>query len=257
MSFDPVHIAENRNFWNDHAPQWVERGHRAWVAEPRWGTWSVPESELGLLPDDLTGQRSIELGCGTGYVSAWLARRGAAATAVDLSEEQLSTAAGLSAEHGLPVQLVHANAEATPFRDEQFDFGISEYGAAIWCDPHVWIPEARRLLRPGGRLVIFGNHPLAMVCAAPDGSDIDDRLHRPYFRLHSIDWREAEEDPGGIEFNLPISEWMTLFTEVGFTVERYIEVRAPAGDEDTKFFVPRSWARQWPAEQAWILSLPT
>jgi hypothetical protein len=31
------------------------------------------------------------------------------------------------------------------------DLAVSEYGASIWCDPHRWIPEAHRLLRPGGR----------------------------------------------------------------------------------------------------------
>jgi 16S rRNA G1207 methylase RsmC len=41
-----------------------------------WGNWSLPEEELRLLPDDMTGMDAIELGCGTGYVSAWMARRG-------------------------------------------------------------------------------------------------------------------------------------------------------------------------------------
>jgi len=34
---------------------------------------------------------------------------------------------------------------------------ISEYGASIWCDPYRWIPEASRLLRPGGDLVFLVN----------------------------------------------------------------------------------------------------
>ena len=37
----------------------------------------MPEAQLGILPPSLAGTDSLELGCGTGYVSAWLARRGA------------------------------------------------------------------------------------------------------------------------------------------------------------------------------------
>src|SRR6476619_4619039 len=110
------------------------------------------ERELRLLPDDLAGRDTIELGCGTAYVSAWLARRGARPVGIDNSEAQLATAASLQAEHGLSFPLHHGNAEATPFEDASFDIAISEYGASIWCDPYAWIPEAARLLRPGGEL---------------------------------------------------------------------------------------------------------
>jgi hypothetical protein len=41
-----------------------------------WGIFGVPESDLRALPDDLAGRDVIELGCGTAYVSAGLARRG-------------------------------------------------------------------------------------------------------------------------------------------------------------------------------------
>ena len=63
----------------------------------------------------------------------------------------------LQAEFGIEFPLHLGNAEATPFPDASFDFAISEYGAAIWCDPYKWIPEAARLLRPGGRLHFLGN----------------------------------------------------------------------------------------------------
>ena len=48
---------------------------RSWAqSEPSWGIWGVPESEARILPD-VAGLDTIELGCGTAYVSAWLARR--------------------------------------------------------------------------------------------------------------------------------------------------------------------------------------
>ncbi|HET8955133.1 MAG TPA: hypothetical protein VFN18_05695 [Solirubrobacterales bacterium] len=78
MSDLPEHVARNRAFWNEAAAEWVQPGRGDWAAkEPRWGIFRVPEAELGLLPKDLEGKEAIELGCGTGYVSSWLARRGA------------------------------------------------------------------------------------------------------------------------------------------------------------------------------------
>ena len=51
--------------------------------------------------DDVAGKDTIELGCGTAYVSAWLARRGARPVGIDNSAKQLETARRLQEEHGL------------------------------------------------------------------------------------------------------------------------------------------------------------
>ena len=160
--------------------------------------------------------RAIELGCGTAYVSSWLARRGAEIFGVDNSAMQLATAERLSRAHKIPLTLHHGNAETVPYPDAYFDFAISEYGAAIWCDPLVWIPEAHRLLKPGGELVFLGSTPLSVICTPPNGAARESRLHRSYFDLRRLDWRDDETDPGGIEFNLPISAWLKLFRETGF-----------------------------------------
>ena len=105
----------------------------------------------------LVGRDVLELGCGTAYLSSWLARRGASVFGIDLSEEQLKTARTLQNEHHLDFPLVQGNAELTPFRDASFDLVISEYGACIWCDHYLWVPEVSRLLRSGGRVVFLGN----------------------------------------------------------------------------------------------------
>ncbi len=250
----PLHAAENRRYWNSMADEWVAAGERAWDSEPSWGMWGIPEAELRLLPDDMTGVRAVELGCGTGYVSAWMRRRGATVTAFDISERQLATARRLADRHGLSIEFVHGTAEAVPLADGSFDFAISEYGAAIWCDPFAWIPEAARLLRPGGRLVFLGNHPLTLITTPADGSAVGTDLTRPYFGLHRADWRAMEIDPGGIEFNLTISGWLDLFRHEGLQVDRYFELQAPAGDlADRPFNASRGWARDFPSEQVWAL----
>ena len=169
----PEHVRRNREQWDQWAELYVENGERNWQVRPgeeTWGIWSIPESDVGFLPDGLDGMDTIELGCGTAYVSAWLARRGARPVGIDNSEQQLATARRLQAEHDLEFPLIHGNAESVPYPDESFDFAISEYGAAMWADPYRWIPEASRLLRPGGRLRFLGNSTIYMLFAA----DLDD-----------------------------------------------------------------------------------
>jgi SAM-dependent methyltransferase len=110
----PEHVARNRGFWNDYAPKWIESGREDWEAEePRWGVWRVPEFEVGLLPAELEGKDAIELGCGTGYVSSWLARRGARPVGIDNSEAQLETARRFQHEFEVEFALLHGSAEGT------------------------------------------------------------------------------------------------------------------------------------------------
>ncbi|HWF52412.1 MAG TPA: class I SAM-dependent methyltransferase [Solirubrobacteraceae bacterium] len=249
MPEPPDYVTRNRDAWDTWAPDWAERGRANWAQdEPSWGEWSVPESQLHLLPDDVEGLDVIELGCGTGYVSSWLARRGARPVGIDNSEAQLSTARALQREFGLEFPLIHGNAEEVPLPDGGFDLAISEYGASIWCDPYRWIPEAARLLRPGGQLIFLINGVLAML-TAPDEENAPstDRLLRPYFGMHRFEW----SDDDSVEFHLPHGEMIALLRRSGFAVEELLEIRPPDGSTTTYPYVTLEWSQRWPCEEAW------
>ncbi|MGD2060218.1 MAG: class I SAM-dependent methyltransferase [Acidimicrobiia bacterium] len=248
----PDYVAKSRENWDRWAPEWVEMGERAWTQEPDWGIWGIPESRLRLLPDDMTGMQAIELGCGTAYVSAWMARRGARCIGVDNSEKQLETARRLAGEHGIEMEFLHGNAEELPYPDASFDFAISEYGAAIWADPYLWVPEAARVLRSGGELVFLGNHPL-LVLTQPRDSDAPAgrELLYSYFGMHRVDWDDGEE--AGSDFHLPVSEWIRLFAETGFEIVAYHELQSPTPGPETRFYVSADWAYDYPSEQVWHL----
>ncbi len=244
------YVLRNRAHWDKWAHTWVEGGERHWAGEPTWGMWGIPQSEVPLLPDDMTGMDAVELGCGTGYVSAWMTRRGARVVGIDNSEQQLATARRLAAEHGLEIEWIHGNAEHVPYPDESFDFAISEYGVAIWADPHKWVPEAHRVLRPGGELALLGNSSLVAICVPLDVDEPAGRtLLRSYFDLHRYDWDDGEDV--GTEFNLPISGWFRLFKETGFEVLDFYELRAPEAGPEVRFFASADWAHDFPSEQAW------
>jgi len=249
MSELPDHVRRNRDNWDRSAPDWVAPGRENWSQdEPTWGVWQVPESQLRMLPEDLDGLDAIELGCGTAYVSSWLARRGARPVGIDNSQAQLDTARGFQEEFGIEFPLLHGNAEAVPCPDASFDFAISEYGASIWCDPYRWIPEAARLLRPGGRLVFLINAPLEMLCV-PDAEaePATDRLLRPYFGMYRVEWSDDES----VEFHLPHGELIALLRSGGFEIEELVEVRPPDGSTTRFPYVTLEWSQRWPCEEVW------
>ena len=249
MTEPPAHAARNRTHWDATAADWVAPGRRNWAAaEPSWGIWEIPEAELRLLPDDLAGKDTVELGCGTGYVSAWLARRGARPVGLDNSAAQLATARAFQREFGVDFPLVHGDAEHAPFPDATFDLALSEYGAAIWCDPYAWVPEAARLLRPGGRLVFLGNHTLLQLCAPEVLAPAGDRLLRDYFGLHRLEW----PDDDSVEFALPYGEWFRLLRDSGFEITDLHELSAPPGADRDFSFVTADWAGRWPSEHVFV-----
>jgi SAM-dependent methyltransferase len=247
----PEHARRNREAWDSYAEEFVASGERDWAAtEPGWGIFRVPESQLHLLPEEMNGMAAIELGCGTAYVSAWMARRGASVTGIDNSPRQLETARRLQDEHDLHFPLLLGNAEQVPLPDASFDFAISEYGASIWADPHRWVPEAARLLRPGGELVFLVNGTLQMLTIPEleeDGPPTD-RLLRPYFGMHRFEW----PDEAGVEFHLGYGDWIRLLRGSGFEVLDMIEVRPPDGSTTTYTnLATLEWAQQWPCEEVW------
>jgi SAM-dependent methyltransferase len=246
----PDHVRRNRAEWDRWAADYVANGERSWKLVPgeeKWGVWDIPESALRILPDDLDRLETIELGCGTGYVSAWLARRGARPVGIDNSEAQLATARRLQAAHGIDFPLIHGNAETVPLPDASFDLAISEYGASIWADPYRWVPEAARLLRPGGRLIFLVNGLLLQLCTPDAEEAASDRLLRPYFGIHRVEWADDQS----VNFYLGYGDWIRLLRTNGFNVEDLVELR-PAEDATTDFpYVTLEWARHWPSEEVW------
>jgi len=241
------HASSNRAYWTTQAAEYVDPARRHWAGDtPSWGIWEIPEAEVGVV-GDVDGLDVVELGCGTAYWSAWLARRGARPVGVDVTPAQLETARELQAEHGLEFPLLEASAEAVPLPDASFDLAFSEYGASLWCEPEAWIGEAARLLRPGGRLIFLTNSPLLMLCTPEDGSAAGERLVREQFGMRRFVWPDEE----GIEFHLPHGELIRVLGDAGFAVEALHELRAPEGATSRHEFVSAEWSRRWPCEEVW------
>ena len=243
------YVRQNVAHWTQANAEYTDAAAaEAWAKdEITWGVFGTTESELNVL-GDVSGLDIVELGCGTAYFSAWLAKRGARVVGVDPTPAQLETARRMQRETGIEFPLIEAPGEDVPLRDESFDIVHSEYGASIWADPFRWIPEAARLARPGGRLIFLRNSTIQLLCMRLEG--IGEQLVRPQRGLYRLEW----PDTGEVEFHLPHGEQLDLLHANGFELERLIELFAPEDAKTHSYYVhvTAEWAKQWPHEELWV-----
>jgi SAM-dependent methyltransferase len=249
LTTEPDYVAVNRAAWTKANAEYTDRkAHDAWSQEQiDWGTTRTLESDIRVLPD-VAGKDVVELGCGTAYFGAWLARRGARVVGVDVTPAQLETARRMEAEFKLGLELVEANAEATGLPGDSFDLAVSEYGASIWCDPEKWLAEAARLLRVGGDLVFLRNATLAILCMTDDDGP-SETLQRPQRGLYRLEWTEPEPE---VEFQPSHGDWIRLLRANGFEIERLVELYAADDAVDHEYYHSNAeWSKKWPSEEIW------
>lgn len=241
------HVERNRAYWNEISSKYQEE-HAAQLdkVEPTWGVWAIPERELNIL-GDVRGKEILEFGCGGAQWSIALARRGARMTGLDLSAEQLRHAREFVAAEGLSVTLVEGNAEATPFADASFDMVFCDHGAMTFANPRKTVPEAARILRPGGLFIFNMATPWLDVAVERATEKVTDRFVVDYFEMPP--WTD---EVGQTTFQLGYGDWIRLFRQSGLIIEDLVELR-PREDAKTTYedYAPLSWARRYPAEHIW------
>jgi len=219
----PEHVRRNRAQWDAWAAQYVANAEKNWaLAEPDWGIWNIPESEVGMLPDDLAGKDAIELGCGTAYVCAWMARRGARVVGVDFSPAALEKARTLARRCEVRVDFVEADATKLPVDlHNKFDLVYATIGVIVWIDDlRAWMRSAAAALRGGGKLMLVDIHPLTMMLASVDPLAFD----FPY----GFDGPRSYDEPGSYAgADLPVSSTQTV--EYGHSLGEIIMAALGAG----------------------------
>ncbi len=100
------------------------------------------------------GDRVLDVGCGAGTDLVRFARGGARAIGVDISPAAIALARANFAQHGLRASLIEADGEKLPLRDGSIDFVFAHGVVQYTVDPQALLDECRRVLRPGGGLVV-------------------------------------------------------------------------------------------------------
>lgn len=248
MSQNPISNREmheqNRRSWN--AATVAHNSHKGDQARFfREGGDTLCEEELELL-GELAGKRVLHMQCNAGQDTLSLARRGAIATGVDISDEAIAFARRLSEESGIAAAFERSDLydwlAAAAQRGEMFDIAFCSYGAICWLsDLKRWARGVAGVLRPGGRFVTVEFHPVAMM--------FEPSLERKwsYFRREPWHWPDGVADyvarsgaglaPGeyhaGVvdfqnphpvyEFQWTIADILTALLEAGLRIEIFRE----------------------------------
>ena len=166
------------------------------------------------LAGDVRRRRILEAGCGTGVQAAELVRRGAVVTGVDRSRGLL----GVARERvGADVALCRADlARPLPFADGAFELVLSSLVMHYLADWEPTLREFRRVLVPGGRVVLSTHHPFNDMRVS--GSD-------DYLGTYSFteDWQVDGGTMSMRFWHRPLRAMLAAFTSSGFSVDEIVE----------------------------------
>jgi SAM-dependent methyltransferase len=166
------------------------------------------------LAGDVHDRRILEAGCGSGPLMAALRDRGAIVTGFDLSAAMIELA---RRRLGEDADLTVADlAKPLPYADAAFDDVVASlilHYLQDWTEP---LAELRRVLKPGGRLILSVNHPILYTALNPDG---------PYFDIteFSYDAEHAGHTVTYTNWHRPLQAMTDAFTAAGFRIAAITE----------------------------------
>lgn len=209
---------ETRDFWDRVAQDWRtqvgDQGDRNRILNSDPVLWEF----LG----DIAGQRVLDAGCGTGYLSRQLASRGAIVTGVDFSERMIAIAQHDS--QGIDFR-VDSCSELATCEDGSFDGLVSNYVLMDLPDLDGATRAFARVLKPGGVAVLVFSHPCFPAGAArPVADGVTYQWTHSYF-----EGRKRVDPPWGhfqdefIWFHRPLSAYWKSFVAAGFRVTGFEE----------------------------------
>ena len=187
---------------NDETPRWVADAFGTTAAAYLTSTVHATGADLRTLADAVRATPDatvLDLGCGAGHASFAVAPHVRDVVAYDLAAPMLATVDAAARERGLAnLRTQQGPAEQLPFETATFDWVVSRMSAHHWHDMRAALAEVRRVLKPGGRVLmidIAGNdHPL-----------LDTYLQAAEVLRDASHVRDYRAD-----------EWLVMFREAGF-----------------------------------------
>jgi ubiquinone/menaquinone biosynthesis C-methylase UbiE len=176
--------------------------------------------EMIRLAGDVAGMEILDAGCGSGPLTEALRARGAVVSGFDLSPAMVELARRrLGAEADVRVADLGA---PLPYRDDRFDLVVASLALHYVEDWASALAELRRVLKPGGRLVVSVIHPTVYAVVYPEAD---------YFALtqYSEDYDYGEETVWMTYWHRPLQDVINAFIEAEFVIRQVTEP-PPAAD---------------------------
>src|SRR5215210_5665132 len=222
-------------YWDGNAEVWTEMV-RAGYDHYRDGLNTPAFFEM---PPKVEGLSGLYVGCGEGYNTRLLAKRGALMTGIDISESFVRHAREAEAEQQLGVDYKQASAVDLPFGGASFDFATAFMSLMDIPETERVLAEVFRVLRPGGFFQFSITHP---CFDTPHRRKLRDETRRTYaievgdyFSGREGEVKEwlffaapLEVREGLSSFRTPVfmrilSSWLNRLVEAGFVLERFGE----------------------------------
>ena len=175
---------------------------------------------LAALGVGTSGQRLLDLGCGTGTLARQFAARGCTVTGADVDARMLAAARDLAAAADLQIEWLECRAEETGFPPGSFDV-ITAAQCWHWFDGEAAASEVRRLLVIGGRVGVCGFDWLPLPDTVSGVTEALIETHNPSWKLGGI------RDPGPSvrrqlgDAGLEVLETFTFDVDVPYAVDSW------------------------------------
>ena len=228
---------EAGRFWEGNADVWAKLARAGYDV---YRDYLNTPAFFMMLPD-VAGLAGLDIGCGEGYNTRLLAKRGAVVTAVDVAETFIARAQEMEDRNRLGITYLVASAVELPFADATFDFATGFMSFMDIPETDRTIAEAYRILKPGGFLQFSICHPCFDTPHRRNLRGADNRTYAievgDYFRnVHGevCEWLFEAAPPavreGSAKFKTPrftrtMGQWLNALIDAGFVVKRVEEPR--------------------------------
>lgn len=220
MQFKGNNDRSSARYWDGLAALY-QKETRISTGDFHYGPLLPGDSILRLLPD-VRDRRALEIGCGAGQNSIFLARQGAHCTAIDISEEQLAHGRRLAAAEKVEVDFRCISMDAMGCLG-RFDLIHSTYALPFSADPQKVIADAAAMLKPGGVFLLTTGHPLYAGEWLDLGEGEDGVFIPDYFRP-APDVRMSLDDKTMTAARYwPVSAVAEWIHSAGLAIERLLE----------------------------------
>ncbi|MGN4128232.1 class I SAM-dependent methyltransferase [Lysinibacillus sphaericus] len=210
--------------WNRHAESYTasydEQGglHREVLLNPA----------IFSLLDDVKGKKLLDAGCGEGYLSRILAKKGAIITAVDYAEKMLEIAKQRT-NSDEEIDYKQGNCEKLDFlTDAQYDIIVSNMVLQDLENYEAALSEMYRLLQQGGSFIFSILHPCFVT---PNSGWVrNEQVNKQYWKVQRYFYEGVydqrfpiDSDEKVVFYHRTLTSYLKAIIKVGFTVEDVIE----------------------------------